>query len=133
MSDDDYSSEEERRSNRSQRHRREHIISSDEYKDEEGDDAVAPSSPSHYRSDKNEGGEEEEPAEEVSAKDVAGPQHTKKAITEAMKGNKRVDEITPNMVLNQTILDHYHNVRLFNQDQGSQLIIFQQVLLGGGS
>ena len=26
-----------------------------------------------------------------------------------MKGAKRVDKIAPNMVLNQTILDHYHN------------------------
>ena len=66
--------------------------------------------PAHYRSDEN-GGGEEDPAEEVSTKDVAGPQLTKEAIKEAMKGNKRVDEITPNIVLNQTILDHYHNVR----------------------
>ena len=106
---DDYSSEEERRLNRSQRPRRDHDISSDGYDDKEEDDAGAPSSPAHYRSGEN--GGEEDPAEEVSAKDVAGPRLTKEAIKEAMKGNKRVDKITPNMVLNQTILDHYHNVR----------------------
>ena len=101
--------------------------------DEEGDDAVSPSSPGQYHSDKNGGGEEEEPAEEVPARDVAGPQLTKEAITEAMKGKNRVDEITLNMVLNQTILEHYHNVRPVDQDQESQLTIFHQVLLGGGS
>ena len=132
MSDEDYSSEEERRLNRSQRLRRDHNISSDKYEDREGEDAIAPSSPAHYRSDENEG-HKEDPAEKVSAKDVAGPQLTKEAIKEAMKGNKRVDEITTNMVLNQTILDHYHNVRLVDQDQGSHLIILHQVLLGGGA
>lgn len=40
-----------------------------------------------------------------------------------MKGNKRIDQITQNMILNQTILDHYHNVMLDDQDQGSPLII----------
>ena len=110
MSDEDYSSEEERRLNRSQRLRRDHDISSDKYKDKEGEDAVAPRSPAHYRSNETKGGKEDS-AEEISAKDVAGPQVTKEAIKEAMKGNKRVDKITPNMFLNQTILDHYHNVR----------------------
>ena len=36
---------------------------------------------------------------------MAGPQLSKEAIKEAMKGSKRADEITPKMILNQTILD----------------------------
>ena len=105
MSDEDYSSEEERRPGRSQRHRREHDISPNEY------DAAAPSSPANHRPDENEGGEED-PMEEVSAKDIAGPQPTKEATKKVRKRTKRVDKITSNMILNQTILDHYHNVRL---------------------
>ena len=50
--------------------------------------------------------------EEVSAKDIAGPQPTKEATKKVRKRTKRVDKITSNMILNQTILDHYHNVRL---------------------
>ena len=49
-----------------------------------------------------------------------------------MRGANRVDEIAPNMILNQTILDHYHNIRMDDQDQGSPLIILYQELLGGG-
>ena len=29
-----------------------------------------------------------------------------------MRGAKRVNKIGPNMILNKTILDHYHNVRM---------------------
>ena len=50
-----------------------------------------------------------------------------------MMGAKRVDEVTPNMIVNQTILDHYHNVRLDDQDQGSLLIVLHQELLGSGA
>ena len=120
--------------NRSQRRKRTHGMSSDEDEDEEGDDVVSPSSPGQYHSDENGvGQEEEEPAEEVPAKDMAGPQFTKEAVAEAMKNSRRVDKITPNMVLNQAILEHCHNVRPVYQDQGSQLIIFHHVLLGHGT
>ena len=64
---------------------------------------------------------------------MARPQLSKEAIKEAMKGAKRVDKITPNMILNQTILDHYHNVRPDDQDQESPLIVLHQELLGGGA
>ena len=64
---------------------------------------------------------------------MAGPQLSKEAIKEAMKGSKRADEITPKMILNQTILDHYHNVRMDDQDEGSPLIILHQELLGVGA
>ena len=37
------------------------------------------------------------------------------------------------MILNQTILDHYHNVGMDDQDQGSPLITLHQELLGGGT
>ena len=134
MSEDEYSSnKEECRMNRSQRRRRAHNMSSDE--DEEGDDVVSPSSPGQCHTDENGVGqeEEEEPAEEVPAKDMAGPQLNKEAVAEAMKNNRRVEEITPNMVLNQAILEHCHNVRPVDQDQGSQLIIFHHVLLGHGT
>ena len=43
--------------------------------------------------------------------DVAGPQLSKEIVKEAMKGAKIVDKISPNIILNKTILDHYHNVR----------------------
>ena len=36
---------------------------------------------------------------------MARPQLSKEAIKEAMKGAKRVDKITPNMILNQTIME----------------------------
>ena len=64
---------------------------------------------------------------------MARPQLSKEAIKEAMKGAKRVNKITPNMILNQTILDHYHNVRPDDQDQESPLIVLHQELLGGGA
>ena len=64
---------------------------------------------------------------------MARPQLSKETIKEAMKGAKRVDKIIPNMILNQTILDHYHNVRPDNQDQESPLIVLHQELLGGGA
>ena len=41
--------------------------------------------------------------------DVAGPQLSKEGVKEAMKEAKRVDKVAPNMILNKTILDHYHN------------------------
>ena len=44
--------------------------------------------------------------------DVAGPQLSKETVKEAMRGAKSVDEIAPNMILNNTILDHYHNIRM---------------------
>ena len=46
----------------------------------------------------------------MAAKDVVGSQLSNETVKTAMKGTKRVDEITPNMILNQAILYHYHNV-----------------------
>ena len=42
---------------------------------------------------------------------MAGPQLTKETVKEAMMGANRVDESAPNMILNQTIMVHYQNVR----------------------
>ena len=77
--------------------------------DEEDDDVGAPSSLVHNLSDEEEDGEVNS-TEEVAAEDLAGPQLSKETVKTAMKGTKRVDEITPNMILNQAILYHYHNV-----------------------
>ena len=69
----------------------------------------------------------------MAAKDVARPQLSKETVKEAMRGAKRVNKIAPNKILDQTILDCYHNVRMDNQDQGSLLIILHQELLRGGT
>ena len=100
--------------------------------DEEDDDIGAPSSPVHERSNKEEEGEAHS-TEEVAANDVAGPQLSKATVKTAMKGAKRVDEIALNMILNQTILDHYHNVREPGKGQGNLLIFLPQERLGGGT
>ena len=52
-------------------------------------------------------GDEVNFAEELTAKDVAGPQLSKKRVMEAKRGAKRVDKISSNMILNITILVHY--------------------------
>ena len=49
-----------------------------------------------------------------------------------MKGATRVNEIAPNMILNQTILDHYHNVRVEGHCQELLMIFLPQELRGGG-
>ena len=50
-----------------------------------------------------------------------------------MRGAKRVDKVAPNMILKQTILDHYPYVRVDDQDQGFPLIILHQELHLGGT
>ena len=55
----------------------------------------------------------------VLIQDVSGPQLSKEGVKNAMKGAKRVDEIAPNMILNETILGHYHEVR--TNDYGQSL------------
>ena len=104
MSDKEYSSEEERRQGRGRGPNYMSLSS-----DEEDDVVGAPSSPVHNLSEEEEDGKVHS-TEEVAAKDVAGPQLSKEMVKTAMKGTKRVDEIAPNMILNQAILDHYHNV-----------------------
>ena len=42
--------------------------------------------------------------------DVSGPQLSKETAKSAMKGRKRLDEVAPNIVLNDEIMDHYHQV-----------------------
>ena len=95
--------------------------------DEEDDVGVTERSPVTDRSDGDEK-DETDSTEELAAKvgmecealvhnntpmqDVAGPQVSKETVKEAMKGAKRFEEIAPNMILNKTILDHYHNVRM---------------------
>ena len=96
--------------------------------DEEDEDVGAPSSPVHERSNKEEEGEVHS-TEQVAAKDIVGPRLSKETVKTAMKGAKRVDEIAPNMILNQTILDHYHNVREPGQGQGKLLTFLPQELL----
>ena len=44
--------------------------------------------------------------------DTSGPQLSKEDVVSMMKSNKRLDEVQPNMVLNETIIDHYHKVDL---------------------
>ena len=119
MSDEEYSSEEEPRQGRGRRQavRGPHYMSLSS--NEEVENVSAPSSPVHDHSNDKEG--EADPADEVAAKDVARPQLSKETVKMAMKGAKRVDEIAPNMVLNQTILDHYHNARVDDRDQGPLL------------
>ena len=56
----------------------------------------------------------------IPTQDVAGPQLSK----ETMKGAKRVDEISPNMILNKTILDHYHNVKIDDLNRGLYCYFF---------
>ena len=38
------------------------------------------------------------------------PQLSKETVKSAMKGHKRLDEVAPNIVLNEEIMDHYHQV-----------------------
>ena len=128
MSDKDYLTEEERRPGRGSPRRRAHDMSSSSNEEDVG---TSECSPVNDRSDGDEGGETDS-TEEVAAKDVAGPQLSKETVMEAMKGAKRVNKVAPNLILNQTILDHYHNVRMDDQDQGPPLIIIHQELLGGG-
>ena len=47
-----------------------------------------------------------------------------------MRGAKRVDVFAPNMIINQTILNHYYNVRMDDWDQQSSLMILHQELGG---
>ena len=42
--------------------------------------------------------------------DTSGPQLSKEDVESMMKSNKRLDEVRPNMVLNEAIIDHYHKV-----------------------
>ena len=109
MLDYSYSTEEERCPGRKPRRRGAHNISlsSDEEEDEVG---ALERLPVHAHSDKEERGDADF-TEELAAKDVAGPQLSKGTVKEAMKGAKRVDKIAPNTNLNQTIMDHYHNIR----------------------
>ena len=93
--------------------------SSDEEEDEVG---ASEYSPINDHLDEEERGKADS-TEELAAKDVAGPQLYKETVKEAMRGAERVVEVAPNMILNQTILDHYHNGRRDNQDQGFPLII----------
>ena len=64
---------------------------------------------------------------------MAGFHLSEETAKKAMRGAKRDDEVAPNMILNQMILDHYHNVKMDGQDQGSPLINLLQELLGGGT
>ena len=71
----------------------------DEAEDNSGD---------HSDHSKRDMGDEANFAEELTAKDVASPQLSKKRVMEAKGGAKRVDKISSNMNLNRTILVHYH-------------------------
>ena len=42
--------------------------------------------------------------------DASGPQLSKEIVKSAMKGRKRLDEVAPTIVLNEEIMDHYHQV-----------------------
>ena len=57
-------------------------------------------------------------------------QDSKETAKEAMREAKRVDVFAPNMIINQTILNHYHNVRMDDRDQQSSLMILHQELGG---
>ena len=62
--------------------------------------------------------------------DVSGPQLSKEGVKNAMKEAKKVDEVAPNMILNEAILSHYHKVKY---DYGQSLLTLpRQELLGGG-
>ena len=42
------------------------------------------------------------------------PQLSKETVKSAMEGRKRLDEVTPNIVLNEEIMDHYHQVNMID-------------------
>ena len=64
---------------------------------------------------------------------MAGLHLSKETAKKAMRGAKRVDEIAPNMILNQMILNHYHSARMDDHDRGSPLITLLQETFGGGT
>ena len=42
--------------------------------------------------------------------DTSEPQLSKKDVVSMMRGNRRLDRVRTNMVLNEAIIDHYHKV-----------------------
>ena len=105
--------------NRSQRRRRAYDMSSSLA--EEDDDAGDTNNSDREMEDKADSAEEQMAKVSTRCKilirvnvliqDVSGPQLSKEGVKNAMKGAKRVDEIAPNMILNEAILGHYHEVR----------------------
>ena len=115
MSNESYLTEDERRRRQErQQRRRAHDVSwsSDKEEDEVGDTERSPVTDRSDGDEKDEADATEELAAKVGIEcealihnntpmlDVAGPQLSKETVNEAMKGAKRVDEIAPNMILN---------------------------------
>ena len=124
MSDEDYWTEDERQERQWRRRAHDMSSSSDEEEDYVGVTERSPVTDCSDGDEKDKADSTEELVAKVGIEckalvhdntpmqDVAGPQLSKETVKEAMKGAKRVDEINPNMILNKTILNHYHNVRI---------------------